>query len=96
MNLLRQDRDEAAEPLARQAVAMNGHEMRTYGNLARAYYYSPSQRALAAEQFTTALLIGNSDLEVNPRDADVHTLSAYYCAMLGRRAEALRQPFHMV
>lgn len=72
----------------RQAVAMNGHEMRGYGNLARAYYFSSSQRALAGEQFQSALAIGDADLRVNPRDGDAHTLMAYYDAMLGRRTDA--------
>jgi tetratricopeptide (TPR) repeat protein len=74
----------------RQAIAMNGHEMRTYGNLGRAYYYSPGQRALAAEQFANALAIGDADLKVNSRDADAHTLASYYCTMLGRRWEGLK------
>lgn len=74
----------------RQSIAMNGHEMRAYGNLARAYYYSPGQRALSTEQFRSALTIGETDLAVNPRDPDAHTLSAYYYAMLGNRSEALK------
>ncbi|MFL6436620.1 MAG: protein kinase domain-containing protein [Terriglobales bacterium] len=74
----------------RQSAAMNGHDMRVYGNLGRAYYYSPSQRPLAGPQLMTALAIGAEDLKVNPRDADAHTLSAQYCALLGRRHEALQ------
>lgn len=81
--------DEAIEAF-RQAVAMNGHETRTYGNLARAYYFAPGERSLAAEQFTAALALADSDLRVNSRDANAYTLAAYYCAMLGRRQEALK------
>ncbi len=73
----------------RQAVAMNGHEARMYGNLARAYYFAPGQRPLAAEQFTNALAVAQSDLSVNSRDGNAHTLAAYYCAMLDRRQDAL-------
>ncbi len=73
----------------RQAVAMNGHEPTPYGNLARAYYFAPGQRSLADEQFTNALAIAESDLNVNSRNANAHTLAAYYCAMLGRRDDAL-------
>lgn len=73
----------------RQAIAMNGHEMRTYANLGRAYYFAPGQRSLAAAQFDSAIAIGDADLKINPRDADAHTLSAYCYAMLGRRPEAL-------
>jgi len=80
--------DEAIEAF-RQSVAMNGHETRSYGNLARAYYFAPGQRSLAAEQFTNALALAESDLSVNSRDANAHTLAAYYCAMLGRRQDAL-------
>ncbi len=81
--------DDAIEAF-RQAVAMNGHEAKTYGNLARAYYFAPGQRSLAAEQFTNALALAESDLSVNNRDANAHTLAAYYCAMLGRRQDALK------
>lgn len=80
--------DEAIEAF-RQAVAMNGHEARSYGNLARAYYFAPGQRSLAAEQFTNALALTESDLSVNSRNANAHTLAAYYCAMLGSRQAAL-------
>ncbi len=80
--------DQAIEAF-RQAVAMNGHEARPYGNLARAYYFAPGQRPLAAEQFTNALALAESDLSVNNRDANAHTLAAYYCAMLGRHKDAL-------
>jgi tetratricopeptide (TPR) repeat protein len=68
---------------------MNGREMTPFTNLGTAYYFAPGQRQLAAAQFTNALAIGDSDLKVNPRDADAHILSAYCYAMLGRRTEAL-------
>lgn len=80
--------DDAIEAF-RQAVAMNGHEAKTYGNLARAYYFAPGQRSLAPEQFTNALALAESDLSVNNRDANAHTLAAYYCAMLGHRQDAV-------
>jgi tetratricopeptide (TPR) repeat protein len=75
----------------RQAIAMNGHEMAPFTNLARTYYFAPGQRSLAPEQCTNALAIGQADITVNPRDADAYTLSAYCEAMLGHRNQALEE-----
>lgn len=73
-----------------RALATGANQIQSHGNLARAYYWYPPKRALARDQYVKAMQLVDEALKVNPKDADAHTLAAQYCAMLGRRAEALR------
>ncbi len=72
-----------------EAVALGDRQIQAHGNLARAYYWYPPQHGKAREELKKAIQLAESDLSVNPNDADVHTLVAEYFAMLGDRSRAL-------
>ena len=74
-----------------QAVAMGSHTVQTFGNLGRAYYFYPPKHDLARDPLEKALQVAEDDVKVNPKNADAHTLSAEYLAMLGRKSESLQQ-----
>jgi len=73
-----------------QTVALVPKRIEPHGSLARAYYWDPSTRSLARQEYLIALDLVRQALAVNPRDADAHLLAAQYCAMLGRKEEALQ------
>ncbi len=60
------------------------------GNLARAYYWSPSTRSRARKMYERAILMAGENLRVNPKDGDTHILMANYYAMLSDRSQALK------
>jgi tetratricopeptide (TPR) repeat protein/TolB-like protein/predicted Ser/Thr protein kinase len=60
------------------------------GNLARAYYWSPSKRSQAPKMYERAIRMAGETLRVNPRDGDIHVLLADYYAMLSNRSQALK------
>jgi serine/threonine-protein kinase len=64
-------------------------DYRVAGNLARAYYWARGRRNEGLELYQHAIELGQEQLKVNPNDADVHILLARYCAVLGRRGEAI-------
>ena len=72
-----------------EAVALGDRQIQAHGNLARAYYWYPPQHGKAKEELKKAIQLAESDLSVNPNDADVHTLVAEYFAMFGDRSRAL-------
>ena len=63
-------------------------DARRLGNLARAYYWG-GQRDKARDVYRRAIDAANAELNVNPRDVDVHLLIAEYESKLGHRAETL-------
>jgi eukaryotic-like serine/threonine-protein kinase len=73
-----------------QTVALSPKTIQAHGSLARSYYWEPSTRSLARQQYLKALELIDEQLKVNPRDADLHLLGAQYSAMLGRKGEALQ------
>ena len=72
-----------------QSVALGDRQIQAHGNLARAYYWFPPDHNKANAELRKAIELADSDLLVNPHDADVHTLVAEYFAMLGDRSSAL-------
>jgi tetratricopeptide (TPR) repeat protein len=63
-------------------------DFRTVGNLARALHWT-GRREQARELFAAAIRLGEGELEVNPRNDDVHVALADYLARVGRGADAL-------
>ena len=74
-----------------QALALDGKDYVTWGNLGSAYYYSIDKRPLAKTAYERAISGAKLKLEVNPRDAAVYADLAGYYSMLGDREEALQQ-----
>src|SRR4030095_10681565 len=64
-------------------------DYRVAGNLARAYYFIPGEKADALEMYKHAIELGNEELSVNRRNADAHILLARYHAMLLQKEPAL-------
>jgi tetratricopeptide (TPR) repeat protein len=62
----------------------------TCGNLARAYYWSPTKRSQARQMYERAIRMAGETLRVNPKDGDANVLMANYYAMLGNRSQALK------
>jgi len=73
-----------------QAVVLGERQIQAHGNLARSYYWYMPERGKAKGELTKAIELAASDLQVNPNNADVHTLVAEYFAMLGDRGHALQ------
>lgn len=60
------------------------------GNLARAYYWSPDDRAKARETYQRAVHMAEENLKINPKNGDTHILMANYYAMLGDSSSAFK------
>jgi serine/threonine protein kinase/tetratricopeptide (TPR) repeat protein len=60
------------------------------GNLARAYYWSPTKRSQARQMYERAIRMAGETLRVNPKDGDAYVSMANYYAMLGNRSQALK------
>jgi tetratricopeptide (TPR) repeat protein len=73
-----------------QSVVLGERQIQAHGNLARAYYWYPLKRSKAKGELKKAIELAASDLQVNPNNADVHTLVAEYFAMLGDQGQALQ------
>jgi tetratricopeptide (TPR) repeat protein/tRNA A-37 threonylcarbamoyl transferase component Bud32 len=73
-----------------QSVVLGDRQIQAYGNLARAYYWYAPDHTKAKGELMKAIELAASDLQVNPNDADVHTLAAEYFAMLGDQNQALQ------
>jgi serine/threonine-protein kinase len=73
-----------------QSVVLGGRQIQAHGNLARAYYWYSPDHSKAKGELKKAIELAASDLQVNPNDADVHTLAAEYFAMLSDQSQALR------
>jgi tetratricopeptide (TPR) repeat protein/TolB-like protein len=79
-----------AIPAFEQAVLLDSLNYIPVSNLARAYYWSGSQRHRAPAVYQRAIELAQEQLKVNPNDGDAHILLAQDFAMLGdhRRAFA--------
>jgi tetratricopeptide (TPR) repeat protein/DNA-binding winged helix-turn-helix (wHTH) protein len=71
-----------------KAIAMAPEDYRFYGNLARAYFWTPDQRGLAREKYERAIAMAKRQLTVNVKDPDVNLSLAIYSAMLGIERDA--------
>jgi tetratricopeptide (TPR) repeat protein len=72
-----------------KAVEIAPEDYRTYGNLARAYFWAPNQRGLAKEKYERAIAMAQQKLTVNAKDPDVNLNLAIYHAMLSHKDDAL-------
>jgi tetratricopeptide (TPR) repeat protein len=81
-------RFDEATPMFEQAFRMQP-DYSVAGNLARAYYWTRGRRNEALQMYQRAIELGEERLKINPDDPDVHILLARYCAVLGRRSEAI-------
>jgi serine/threonine-protein kinase len=78
--------DEAVTALENARALLE--DFRTVGNLARAHHWA-GRREQARELFATAIALGEREIEVNPRNDEVHVGLADYLSRIGRGAEAL-------
>jgi eukaryotic-like serine/threonine-protein kinase len=78
-----------AVPIFEKGTQMFSKDFRLEGNLARAYFWSSTQRTQAASAYELAIMLAAGELAVNPRNADAYILSARYYAMIGKKQEAL-------
>ncbi len=72
------------------ACTANTRDYDICGNLARAYYWSPSRRNQARKMYERAIRMAEENLRVNPRDGDTLASMANYYAMLSDRPEAVK------
>jgi len=73
-----------------QACTANTKDYDLCGNLARAYYWSPSKRNQARKMYERAIHLTEENLRVNNRDGDALASMANYYAMLSDRPQALK------
>jgi tetratricopeptide (TPR) repeat protein len=73
-----------------QACTANTKDYDLCGNLARAYYWSPSKRNQARNMYERAIHLAAENLRVNSRDGDALASMANYYAMLGDRPQAFK------
>ncbi len=73
-----------------QSVVLGDRQIQAHGNLARAYYWYSPDHSKARGELRKAIELATSDLQVNPNNADVHTLVAEYFAMQGDKSHALQ------
>jgi serine/threonine protein kinase/Flp pilus assembly protein TadD len=79
---------EAARAFER-AVALSPNDFRLRRNLAAALYWAPGERNKASAEFEKAVVLGEDERRVNPRQPALVAQLADAYSMLGRRQEAL-------
>ena len=84
---LRQFSDAAR--LNEKAIKLNDRNYEVWGNLGDAYYWSPGERLKSVSAYSTAIKLGNEQLKVNPRNANLLGYIAAYYAMVGQREQAM-------
>ena len=80
---------QASVAASQRALQLDEHGYITWGNLADALYWIPSQRQTSFEAYRRAISLGRRQLEVNARDATTLGYVAEYSAMLGDKETAL-------
>ena len=73
-----------------KARALDDQDYLNWGNLGDALYWSSNRRPESAAAYKRAIALGQSRLQVNPKDATVLAFVADYYAMLGRQARSDR------
>jgi adenylate cyclase len=71
-----------------KAIGLNERYWILWGNLGDARYWDPTNRDRAGEAYRKALILGEQELQVNPRDARLLSCMAYYHAMLDEKEAA--------
>jgi serine/threonine-protein kinase len=72
-----------------QATQLDPKNYVLWGNLGDAYYWAKARRGEAAAAYSKAIALGEEELRVNPRDAEVLSSLSMYHAMRGERKPAL-------
>jgi tetratricopeptide (TPR) repeat protein len=80
---MRQYADSAAD--FEQAVKLDDKNYEMWGNLGDAYYWASGRRQEAAAAYATAISLGETNLRLNPKDAQLLGYLAEYHAMYGER-----------
>jgi serine/threonine protein kinase/tetratricopeptide (TPR) repeat protein len=78
-----------AARIGEKAVKLDGNNNEVWGNLGEAYYWSPGERSKATSAFATAIKLGNDQIAVNPRNANLLSDIAEYYSMVGERKPAI-------
>ena len=86
----RQRRFAEAVPVFEQAFKLAPNDYRMAGNVADAYYWA-GQKAQAEAAYQRAIQLAQEAAKVNPKDSTSRLLLAKDHAMLGHRAEALKE-----
>ena len=68
-----------------QAVKLDDKNYALWGNLGDAYYWASGRRPEAAAAYATAISLGETNLRLNPKDAQLLGYLAEYHAMRGER-----------
>ena len=71
-----------------EALKLDDTSYQTWGNLGDAYYYG-GDTVSAMQTYRKAIALGEQQLKINPRDADVLSDLANYLSMLGDRKRSL-------
>ena len=75
--------------LTKKPLKLNDRNYEVWGNLGDAYYWSPGERLKSVSAYSTAIKLGNEQLKVNPRNANLLGYIAAYYAMVGQREQAM-------
>lgn len=86
---MRQYADSAAD--FEQAVKLDDKNYEMWGNLGDAYYWAPGRRPDAATAYATAISLGETNLRLNPKNAQLLGYLAEYHAMHGERELARKR-----
>ncbi len=71
-----------------QAAKLDQRNRTSWGNLGDAYYWDPGHRSQSVAAYRKAILLGEEELQVNPRSADLLSYVGLYHAMLREEAAA--------
>ena len=71
-----------------KAIGLNEKDWTIWGNLGDARYWEPVNRARAEEAYRKALMLGEQELQLNPRNTKLLGYMAYYHAMLDEKEAA--------
>jgi tetratricopeptide (TPR) repeat protein/TolB-like protein len=79
--------DEAADAYEK-AIGLHERDWMIWGNLGDARYWASTSRARAGEAYREALVLGEQELQLNPRNTRLLGYMAYYHAMLDEKEAA--------
>ena len=77
-----------AARLFEEAAALDSQNYEIWGNLGDAYFWAPGMREKAGPAYRKALVLGEAERKINPRDAHMLSYLAAYHAMLGEAGKA--------
>ena len=71
-----------------EATTLDVRNYEIWGNLGDAYYWAPGMRERAGDAYRKALVLGEEQRRINPRDPHMLSYLAEYHAMLGEKQKA--------